>query len=61
MPRNSRRYRSLGGNIKDQWEDEAPEWLEEDEISDYNTFVSLPEPSVSVRRFSDRSDHSVRV
>ncbi|RMJ26284.1 ankyrin repeat protein [Aspergillus sp. HF37] len=39
MPRKARRYRSLRGNIKDQWEDEAPEWLEEDEISDYNTLT----------------------
>ena len=31
--------RQLPGNIKNDWEDEAPEWQEDDEISDYNTFV----------------------
>jgi len=34
--------KQLPGNIKDDWDDEAPEWQEEDEISDYNHFVSFP-------------------
>ena len=29
----------LAGNIKDKWEDEVPEWLEEEELSNYHTFV----------------------
>lgn len=38
--RDLRRPNFLYGNIKNDWEDEAPEWLEEDAISDYHTFVS---------------------
>ena len=37
---NLRSDRSLRGNIKNEWEDEVPEWLEEDAISDYHSFVS---------------------
>ncbi|KAL5358884.1 ankyrin repeat-containing domain protein [Aspergillus floccosus] len=29
----------LAGNIKDKWEDEVPEWLEEEELSNYHTFT----------------------
>jgi hypothetical protein len=29
----------LAGNIKAKWEDEVPEWFEEDEESNYHTFV----------------------
>lgn len=36
----ARRMRQLPGNIKDQWDDETPDWQEQDEISDYHTFVS---------------------
>jgi hypothetical protein len=38
---NHFRYRSLRGNIKDNWEDEVAEWVDQDEVSDYHTFVSL--------------------
>lgn len=34
-----RQGKELHGNIKDDWEDEVPEWQEEDQISDYHTFV----------------------
>lgn len=40
--RYAQRMKQLPGNIKDDWDDEAPEWQEEDEISDYNHFVSFP-------------------
>lgn len=30
----------LYGDIKQDWEDETPEWMEGDEISEYNTVVS---------------------
>ncbi|KAJ5656481.1 hypothetical protein N7507_008431 [Penicillium longicatenatum] len=31
--------RSLRGNIKSEWEDEVPEWQEEDQVSNYHTFT----------------------
>ncbi|EKG11707.1 hypothetical protein MPH_11200 [Macrophomina phaseolina MS6] len=31
--------RSLKGNIKDKYEDEVAEWVEEDEVADYHTFT----------------------
>lgn len=34
-----RRAKKMRTNFKDNWEDEVPEWLEEDQISDYHTFV----------------------
>ncbi|EPS32748.1 hypothetical protein PDE_07708 [Penicillium oxalicum 114-2] len=34
-----RQGRELRGNIKDDWEDEVPDWQEEDQISDYHTFT----------------------
>ncbi|KAJ5979696.1 hypothetical protein N7481_006994 [Penicillium waksmanii] len=34
-----RQGKELRGNIKDDWEDEVPEWQEEDQISDYHTFT----------------------
>lgn len=34
-----RQGKELRGNIKDDWEDEVPEWQEQDQVSDYNTFV----------------------
>ncbi|CEJ58295.1 hypothetical protein PMG11_06958 [Penicillium brasilianum] len=34
-----RQGKELHGNIKDEWEDEVPEWQEEDQISDYHTFT----------------------
>lgn len=39
-PQRTTWSRHLRGNIKNDWEDEAPEWLEDDTISDYHTFVS---------------------
>jgi hypothetical protein len=29
---------TLPGNIKDEWDDEVPDWLEGDEVSNYHTF-----------------------
>lgn len=40
-----RQGKELHGNIKDDWEDEVPEWQEGDQISDYHTFVGLPLPA----------------
>ncbi|KAK4938155.1 hypothetical protein LTR66_015120, partial [Elasticomyces elasticus] len=34
-----RQGKELRGNIKDDWEDEVPEWQEQDQVSDYNTFT----------------------
>ncbi|KAF7715271.1 Uncharacterized protein PECH_002108 [Penicillium ucsense] len=34
-----RQGRELRGNIKDDWEDEVPDWQENDQISDYHTFT----------------------
>ncbi|KAJ5803064.1 uncharacterized protein N7503_005514 [Penicillium pulvis] len=31
--------KSLRGNIKNEWEDEVPEWQEEDQVSNYHTFT----------------------
>ncbi|KAJ6102464.1 hypothetical protein N7486_004891 [Penicillium sp. IBT 16267x] len=31
--------RSLRGNLKNEWEDEVPEWQEEDQVSNYHTFT----------------------
>ncbi|CAG8909526.1 unnamed protein product [Penicillium egyptiacum] len=28
----------LHGNLKDEWEDEVPDWQEQDQVSDYHTF-----------------------
>lgn len=36
-----RQGKELRGNIKDDWEDEVPEWQEDDQISDYHTFVRV--------------------
>lgn len=35
-----RSIRKLRGNIKNDWEDEVAEWVDEEEISDYHTIVS---------------------
>ncbi|KAL4878116.1 hypothetical protein BJY04DRAFT_221473 [Aspergillus karnatakaensis] len=37
----STRRTPLPGNIKDEWDDEVPDWLEEDEVSNYHT-LKLP-------------------
>ncbi|KAJ5690610.1 hypothetical protein N7462_005002 [Penicillium macrosclerotiorum] len=34
-----RQGKALHGNIKDDWEDEVPDWQENDQISDYHTFT----------------------
>ncbi|KAJ5684217.1 uncharacterized protein N7477_000562 [Penicillium maclennaniae] len=34
-----RQGRELKGNLKDDWEDEVPEWQEEDQVSNYHTFT----------------------
>ncbi|KAL3462436.1 hypothetical protein BJX64DRAFT_140139 [Aspergillus heterothallicus] len=44
------RYRSLRGNIKDNWEDEVAEWVEQDEVSDYHTFTIPYGPKFHARR-----------
>ncbi|RAL04303.1 ankyrin repeat protein [Aspergillus ibericus CBS 121593] len=44
---NMRRY---GGNIKDDWVDEVPEWEEGEEISDYNTFTIPYGPRFRARK-----------
>ncbi|KAJ9481742.1 hypothetical protein VN97_g11719 [Penicillium thymicola] len=45
-----RHGKMLHGNIKDDWEDEVPEWQEQDQVSDYHTFT-IPYG----RRFNARS------
>lgn len=55
-----RQGKELHGNIKDDWEDEVPEWQEEDQISDYHTFVRR---SILVRLFASadmKLDNSLR-
>ncbi|KAL2857374.1 ankyrin repeat-containing domain protein [Aspergillus pseudoustus] len=44
------RYRSLRGNIKDNWEDEVAEWVEQDEVSDYHTFTIPYGPKFHARK-----------
>ncbi|KAJ5746177.1 hypothetical protein N7520_011359 [Penicillium odoratum] len=34
-----RQRRELRGNIKNEWQDEVPEWQEEDQVSNYHTFT----------------------
>lgn len=36
----AKRARKLKGNIKDDWEDEVAEWVAEEDVSNYHTFVS---------------------
>ncbi|KXG48078.1 uncharacterized protein PGRI_019480 [Penicillium griseofulvum] len=45
-----RHGKALHGNLKDDWEDEVPEWQEQDQVSDYHTFT-IPYG----RRFNARS------
>jgi hypothetical protein len=35
-----RSSRQLQGNIKNDWEDEVAEWVDQEDVSDYHTFVS---------------------
>ncbi|GMF81569.1 unnamed protein product [Aspergillus oryzae] len=39
-----RSLKSLNGNVKSDWEDEIPEWMEGDEYSDYHTMVCYTFP-----------------
>ncbi len=39
IDRYSRRLRSLHGNLKDEYEDEVAEWVNEEEVSNYHTFT----------------------
>lgn len=41
-----RQGHELRGNIKNDWEDEVPEWQEEDQISNYHTFVRHLYPDI---------------
>jgi hypothetical protein len=34
--KKSRQY-ALPGNLKDEWDDEVPDWMEEDQVSNYHT------------------------
>lgn len=43
-----RQGRELHGNIKEDWEDEVPEWQEEDQVSDYHTFVGAQSQTLDV-------------
>ncbi|KAB8262887.1 hypothetical protein BDV32DRAFT_147064 [Aspergillus pseudonomiae] len=45
-----RRLRSLNGNIKNDWEDETPEWMEGDEYSDYHTMTIPYGPKFHAKR-----------
>ncbi|KAF9895110.1 Ankyrin repeat domain-containing protein 60 [Aspergillus nanangensis] len=40
----------LSGNIKDDWEDEVPDWVEDAEESNYNTFTVPYGPKYHARR-----------
>lgn len=41
--RHSRISYKMRGNLKSEWDDEVAEWVEEDQVSDYHTFVSSEE------------------
>jgi hypothetical protein len=49
-----RQGRELKGNIKDDWEDEVPEWQEADQVSDYHTFVRSTASSLPIFRFTNK-------
>lgn len=40
-PRIDRNYRSFGGNIKEQYEDEVAEWVAQEDVSDYRKFCNI--------------------
>jgi hypothetical protein len=42
-----RQGKELRGNIKDAWEDEVPDWQEQDQVSDYHTFVRRTPSEIS--------------
>ncbi|KAL4985434.1 hypothetical protein BDW68DRAFT_179718 [Aspergillus falconensis] len=47
---NSYRPNGLPGNIKNDWQDEVAEWVEEDEVSDYHTFTIPYGPKYHARK-----------
>ncbi|KAI9367560.1 hypothetical protein BJX61DRAFT_551360 [Aspergillus egyptiacus] len=49
QPYNSYRF-TLYGNIKDDWQDEVAEWVEEEEVSDYHTFTIPYGPKFHARK-----------
>jgi hypothetical protein len=55
-----RQGKELRGNIKDDWEDEVPEWQEEDQISDYHTFVCISTLLRSFASANTKIDNSLR-
>ncbi|KAL4736293.1 hypothetical protein BDV11DRAFT_211341 [Aspergillus similis] len=44
------RPNGLPGNIKNEWQDEVAEWVEEDEVSDYHTFTIPYGPKYHARK-----------
>ncbi|KAL2822695.1 ankyrin repeat-containing domain protein [Aspergillus cavernicola] len=47
---NPYRFTTIRGNIKDHWQDEVAEWVEEDEVSDYHTFTIPYGPKFHARK-----------
>jgi hypothetical protein len=52
------RFRHLRGNIKDRYEDEVAEWVDQAEVSDYHTFVGVSQnpPPTSRNPQGSRND-----
>lgn len=48
-PNTFYRPNRLAGNIKNDWQDEIAEWVDEDEVSDYHTFVRGPPATMQSR------------
>ncbi|KAL2862382.1 ankyrin repeat protein [Aspergillus lucknowensis] len=44
------RFKTLRGNIKNDWEDEIAEWAEQDDVSDYHTFTIPYGPKFYARK-----------
>ncbi|KAL4756102.1 ankyrin repeat protein [Aspergillus foveolatus] len=49
-PNTFYRPNRLAGNIKNDWQDEIAEWVEEDEVSDYHTFTIPYGPKYHARK-----------
>ncbi|KAL4744531.1 hypothetical protein BDW72DRAFT_199497 [Aspergillus terricola var. indicus] len=49
-PNTFYRPNGLPGNIKNDWQDEVAEWVEEDEVSDYHTFTIPYGPKYHARK-----------
>ncbi|KAL4918997.1 hypothetical protein BDW62DRAFT_56761 [Aspergillus aurantiobrunneus] len=47
---NHYRPTGLRGDIKNNWQDEVPEWVDEDEVSDYHTFTIPYGPKFHARK-----------